>query len=340
MKICKTVFLLISAIFFFSNCNDDENITILPEITACTEDAGIPVINFDTSIVYPCPLGFNIVQKNRYQYAEPVFNPNNENEIIYIRREYEESSILKREIWKYNFCTENATFITDLVSHDLDWSRKDWVIFTAEDRQLYKIKSNGDSLTRLTLNGDFNNQAKWNDAGTKYLYERLTSPLSGLRVCDEFGNVQDTLDGLTVAHSWTWDNEDNRIFYSEIPEDVIYGEYYSETDELEPINTLSLAGSADRIITKLVYRKSDNRLYFASSLNLAYHDLATDEVVHLTQGADNRAYGPFDIPKEGNTIIVSRIDLEKTDVCTVEIEVNLYLIDVTGEREREVVLPE
>lgn len=331
-----TVLFLVFIALLFS-CKKDESSLSL-EIPSCTDEEGILVENTNIDITNNCIVMVTNIPLNRYGYRNPIFNPNNENEIIYQRIDYENPALPKKATWKYNFCTNETNHLTDKAFYGLDWSSKDWVIFTSYDQQLYKIKSNGDSLTQLTDNAFFNSHAKWNNQGTAYLYRQSTSPLMGLLISDEFGNIQDTLEELKSIHSWAWDND--RIFFSDRDAEltyISYGEYNLETNEMQTI--ASNPPDEATLIENLVYREFENKLYWKTR-NLFYHDLSTGQVTYLTQGADNRIYGLYDISRTGEQIIASRTNIFPVNECTIETEEKFYLIDIVDKKEREIFIPE
>lgn len=61
-----------------------------------------------------------------------------------------------------------------ILAEDPDWSPKgDWMVFFSSG-QIYKIKTNGDSLTRLTFSGE-NFFPNWSTDGSKIVYDRIDS---------------------------------------------------------------------------------------------------------------------------------------------------------------------
>ncbi len=103
-----------------------------------------------------------------YVYNFPSYNPNNDNEFAYYRAKGEDQGLDSRELWKFNGCTGEATFLTDQYYYRTDWGSNDWILFTGTGHQIYKIKSSGDSLTQLTNQGGFNIAGKWNLSATRY----------------------------------------------------------------------------------------------------------------------------------------------------------------------------
>ena len=129
----KKIFLLtiVSVLTFFS-CKDKEVIICETEpIPNCLEEKGESIVNFDTTFFFPCLIEVDFFSINRYDYGVPRFNPNNGNEIIYLRLD-NESLPPKRELWKYDFCTEEIYFVANELIYESGWSSKDWIIFTGE----------------------------------------------------------------------------------------------------------------------------------------------------------------------------------------------------------------
>lgn len=331
-------FILLMLVFIVSSCHDDD--IIISENISCTENTGELVQNYDSTIVITCPIMFDYIHLNQFDYTQPVFNPTNPDEIIYIRVDNVGGN---KEVWKYNFCTDETKFITDKASYGIDWSSKDWVIFSGFDKQLYKVKSNGDSLIQLTNNNNlFHNDAKWNEEGDFYLFEVfLTSDPIRLLISDENGNITDTLPPCVGTVSWNWDNE--KIFFSNTAEDAsntYYGEYNQNTREIQQLGSLPINGNSFNAITNVKYSSSSNSLYWNNSYHIAKHSLNNSDVEYLTTGFDNRLYINIDVSPTENVIITSRSNLRQIDECTIEGETALYLIDVTGEKERRISIPE
>lgn len=102
-----------------------------------------------------------------YSYRFVVFNPNNPYEIAYTKWIANEHS-LKKELWKFSFCTGEATKLSGNFYYNLDWGSNGWLLYTGENHQIFKIKGNGDSLTVLSTQSGYNRAGKWNPSGTAY----------------------------------------------------------------------------------------------------------------------------------------------------------------------------
>ena len=205
---------LFLAIIVFSSvivsCQDDDSLPEIQTSTSCMVAAGVPVVNYDTVITMGplCIHGFEYESVADYEYSHPVFNPKNENEMIYFRNNYGAPGIGKQELIKYNFCTEEVVVLTDYALHSIDWNNDDWITYTGYDQNIYKMTANGDSSSQLTYNGRFNQKTQWNDAATHYLYRQ--EDIRGFLLADATGNILDTIE--LFASKITWKH--NRIFYT------------------------------------------------------------------------------------------------------------------------------
>lgn len=121
-------------------------------------------------------------------YLKPCANPSNPYEFCYFNVDYSKSLSLKKDLYKYNFCSgRSSLIIANIYSYEVDWSIKDWILFTGESRDLWKIKSNGDSLTRLTNEGgSLQYDPKWNTDGSLFKW-------SANKIADVNGKVQYSL---------------------------------------------------------------------------------------------------------------------------------------------------
>ena len=338
--------LFISISLLLVSCQEDDIVPaqVLP---ACTVDAGDLVQNNDTTIEHTCVISINYEPLNRYDYDHPVFNPLNEDEIAFITTDHTANSVISgQEMKRYDFCSNVVTLITDDVPLHVDWSTKDRIIFKGSTTPFSTIKPNGDSLHYIGIEPAITFRPTWNDAGTAFMYGNNDDNL--LLVADVDANILDTIGPMFASEShlraWTWD--DDRIFlaYSSLggsPFTTWYGEYIRATGEFELIHTIpNPNGNSLEQIVEIDYSPSDNRLYWRTDYLIAYHDLTTDEVVHVVEGADNRRFRHFDIVEGGNSIVFSRRNLTKIGDCRIEYDQLLYLVDKDGTNERVLTIPE
>lgn len=152
-------------------------------------------------------------------YENPHFNPNNSNEIIF---RFANGGVL--DLIKYNLQTkEKEVLYQGFFSRYIRWGRNDWILMNIQDDlgfNIYKIRSNGQDLTRLTTSGNCLDPM-WNIDGDKFIYRLgYTSPAEWI-LADENGSVVDTLfAGSKGGSSWQHDslmasvNTDGLVVYN------------------------------------------------------------------------------------------------------------------------------
>lgn len=123
--------------------------------------------------------GFKMVYPDNYVYSSPFCNPLNKNEFVYLQFDLNR---IDNGVFIYNINSKqkNLVFEIDvdtkkmLPQADIRWSRKGWLIFANFDQNIYKIKPNGDSLTKLTFEGG-NFKPEWNYQGNLFCIEHFSS---------------------------------------------------------------------------------------------------------------------------------------------------------------------
>ena len=314
-----------------SGCHKKGHFSFIAKKVDCNFNFTEPAINEDTFFTMGCPVMFRTIFLNKYNYSDPVFNPNNKDEIAYIREDMEIGTGWNNELWVFNFCTGETRYLTDKIGYDPCWSVKNWIIFTGKNYQIWKIKSNGDSLTQLTNQSGFNNHPKWNDEGDKFIF-RADGNKSLFLIADESGINIDTLP--VFAGRWNWHK--NYILYARSWQGKeVYGIYNLDSKEF------SFVGDApnNRMVGDLNFIESKNSILYNEKV-VGYTNIDTKEEVILLKDAANRSYGRMDLSDDDQTIILTRTYMNKLSECEMETETSLYLIDIDGKNERRINIPE
>src|ERR1043165_1728142 len=167
--IFKRKMLLFSSVFLFatSSCTKDK-------IGSCQDFADLPQ-NYN----------YGVASDRRYFYSVPHFNPNNPNEFVCIKGDTV-NHIGVFLIFNLQTSVSRSVYSSDKIWSSPRWSKKDWIVF-GQQGSLYKIKADGDSLTRLTFTGS-NHYPLWNFDGTRIAYH-TNEAVSALEIIDESGNL-------------------------------------------------------------------------------------------------------------------------------------------------------
>lgn len=140
---------------------------------------------------------YESIPGTKYGYSDAKFNPENPYEISFITTRNG-----KVGIYKYNFCTNKLNLIIDKDKYyyDYNWCVNDWILFTSYDQNLWKVKSNGDSLICLNHTGS---KANLSPDGKLVSYKVS----SKLVLSDINGNNVDNTNLYVEYYSWLNDSE-------------------------------------------------------------------------------------------------------------------------------------
>jgi hypothetical protein len=204
----KVLYILAIAFIFTCSCNNNEMPTpaIAEDITYYNKYLDtISDFTYRSLPLGGCTGSGTFVQVG-IAIVAPCVNPNNQYEIAFI----EITANNEYSIQKFSFLTGKKTLLHKGGHSFLDWSMKGWLIFQEDDLQLWKIKDNGDSLTQLTNNGQYNNFSKWSPNGETFVYDLLST---GIKVCNANGTIVNTPNLPAGGQYIDWLN-DSMIIYS------------------------------------------------------------------------------------------------------------------------------
>ena len=146
----------------FSSCKKEKPVLEEPP-PVVLDSTDCPPLKVDTGYMLGDPSLYNDYSAP-FQY-NAIVNPNNENEIVFL-----EDFFPNKRLYYYNLAThEKRMLLDESVLNSISWSKKDWILFQrSADFNLYKMKSNGDSLTQLSFGHEWF-EAEWNNEGDKYI---------------------------------------------------------------------------------------------------------------------------------------------------------------------------
>lgn len=246
-------------------------------------------------------------------YTVPVFNPTNENQIAY-KTKYCENE--RNGLRIHDFCTGENRLIVEGEVGIIDWSTKDWLVFqsgTWGGKLLYKIKSNGDSLTQLNNSAGYMGSLNWSPDGSKFL-----------NVGDYAGNriIIRTSDGELVQDLNISDC--NGVDYQWLHDDIYYlcsnsytlmlGKYNLSTQEhFELIRYEVSDGIYPNIYNQLEVAPDGEELYVSGLPGVIACDVQTGQYKEIirTQGMSNY-HGGVALSPDGDYLVHVRTTYEKT----------------------------
>ncbi len=335
----KNVFFL-TVIIIFSNCQHKPIIDSTLG-ASCKYEKSVPAINVDESFQIPWCVGGPLpTYIDRYQYLSPSISVNLDDIIAYTKIDFENIGLERWQLWTYDFCSNEHHFLTMNAVGHIDWNKNDWIVFTGFDNQIWKIRSSGTELTRLTNNG-VNLYGTWNPDGTKIIYRNQVGSNVIQLIMDEQGNNLDTINEIQVALDFSWEVESKIYFIGNgIAQPVSNpGLWYLDLNTRQ-LHNIEYLETRDYNTSFLKIVPSKNKLFWSSYLKFGYTSSTSGIRNTLLEGYDNRHYGDFDISRDGKIGVINRIDRTNIDSCSIDNKNSLYLIDMETEEERKIILPE
>lgn len=144
-----------------------------------------------------------IVERDSVMYYAPCFNPADGNEFVYI--EWRSKEMINK-LYAFNIQTGEKVFLADNVLYNPQWNSKDWIIFNRYDSEIWKVKSNGDSLSELFSNGT-NYEIVISPDGRKFAFKNQIESEIKILISDINGVLLDSLLNTSFNDaSWSRDN--------------------------------------------------------------------------------------------------------------------------------------
>jgi len=279
-----------------------------------------------------------------FDYSYPCFNPNNAEQLAYYR--YDNTKLdLGYELWVVDFCTGEQRKLADNAFYGLDWSVKDWLVYTATDQNIWKIKSDGDSLTQLTTSGSFNQFPKWNPTGEKFAYHTEVDTGFHFLITNEDGISLDTINPLSRAGAWSWIDE-NRICYLigdlNNPSNSSKLNYIDiKSKEIIYLHNLDNQQTNDSLVQSTAKLTGENAIVWSARGIIGKTNLDNGTFQILKETLKQEVYETqITVRPGGNELVFDKRVVHDVDHCHVDSEYDFYIINKDGSNQRKISLPQ
>jgi hypothetical protein len=342
----KKGMLLLVAIFSLSACCDDELLQINDCVTTI-DDYTMPALEvIDSSIAacIDCPIDCQEIFSTAipYDYFYPCFNPTNPDQIAYYQ--YDNSTQqLADELWVADFCKNEKRLIANNALYGLNWGVNDYLVYTGNDQNIWKIKPNGDSLTQLTFSGDYNRYPKWSPDGSKMLYNKSIGARNYYLLMDADGIVLDTLDALAGAAAFSWMDE-HRICYlvadTSLPFTTSLNYYNLNTEEVTFLHHLTNTHNNDLLIINTAFSQEDNVIFWCALGTIGKTDLVSGNYEIIRERLYQEHFKFLSFNPDRDEILFNKASRKYHDYCQFDTDYGFFLINTDGSNQRRVTLPE
>lgn len=332
MKI-NYIFIFTCLFLVFASCRKDPKVVIeKPNILTPTDT--------NNSLCEPLPAdtgyGFTTYITEPIITEYPTFNPYNSDEIIYVSQSVSPYSY---KLIKYNLNTQQTEVIlnkTGIVISQLNWSHKNWIIFSeriGDFFSVYKVKSNGDSLTQIIFpndNGQRYLAPQWNYVGDKFICYKY--PASYSIIIDEQINVVDSFQ-FVWSNTCNWDHPLEYMLFNK----TTYIDLYNyNNDTFKPSLIVESCYNDGDIFWlndfEFIYNKAECGIY-KSDTSMSYYTRLKDNCT--IEGA----YFDGALNQNKTKIVWSKIKLKKVANFTVKKEYSIVTTDIDLNNEITLDLP-
>lgn len=265
----------------------------------------------------------------RYYDAAICLNPNDPNEIVHFRYNFQQRS---DTIFRYDLQTsQRRVLVHSLNATFIEWGSSDWILVDVPG--IWKVRASGEGLSHVDLPG-IPSRPRWNPAGDRFaVFLNLGSAASGYYVVDLEGNRLDTLTTIKV-HDW-------------YAEDSILGVAFAPGTTEEGIYLYSLSSGEREFLLPVPLEVDDgwngafqlrmfsdhDRIAVLTGNGLWVVSAKRRTVKRLAWSCDNRRMMSMRVHPNGRYLYVEENGFELVDSVTVRNVYTVLRMDAeTGER--------
>lgn len=254
-------------------------------------------------------------------YKFPNFNPNNPNELLY--EVHESAGVYK--LFKYNLTTTQKQLVyTGENLFQPKWGKNDWILLNP-DANIWKIKSNGDSLTQITFtNGDF--APEWNLTSDSICFYRSIGVFQKTIIADINGNALDTLDQFTSQCSW---QNPNMIV-------TATGGSLFVIDVMSRQKTILLT-QQEPSLNSACWLNDNNKIIYSAENGIFCYEMSANKSSNLISHCNTKYYQFPTYSAAINKLIWQRVDLTPNST-TLKVQSRLFMMNPDGTGETEIMI--
>lgn len=310
----------------------------------CLEQASFPSESVDDTTYNCCPDCWGIDPEelyfagHPYDYAYPCFNPSNSDQIAYYR--YDTKTVEAGwEIWVQDLCTGEKRMLVNDANYGIDWSVKDWIVYTATDQQIYKIKFNGDSLTKMTPSGDYNRYPKWDTKGERIAYECEESGDTRFIILNDRTGERDTIPELSRIDAWNWVG-DNHLSFMNGTWDASSGtkkylrKFDLTTRQSVLLHTLNIDNNNYYLILSTDYSVATNCIIWCAYRTIGRTNVNTGAFEVIKDAYRQESFYDAVVSKDEKYILFDLRSRKLVEPCRYDSDYGLYIMDLNGQNQR------
>lgn len=221
--------------------------------------------------------GYNyFTEKAKETVWRVVYDPVSSNTIYYLTNEGSNFHTL----WRYNRITKAKMKLDENILNNINIHKNGWLVYDKTDKNIYKIKSNGDSLRKLTSNGTYL-YPSWSDDGSSIFYWDDNDSKGIVYKINTNGLIIDTLKQI---YSNIYSIK-NYVYYLKLSNNIFYlVQRDLNTNKEINIVTRSVGNSYGESFDNFFANEDNTILYWWGDHGLSKTDLSTLQTTRIVNG--------------------------------------------------------
>ena len=273
-----------------------------------------------------------VIYYSNNQYKYPYYNPNNNNEIIYYYSDYENNT---NQLVKYDILQKTKTILIDniIIISQPKWGINDWILLNNIELEIWKIKSNGDSLINVAAGGS-NLFPEWNANNTSIIYTNSETGGIPYNLISKniLTNINDTIFNDIATHlSISNTNVLAATFY-------MCNISLSElSDYLSWHKVSEYACVGNNTITCFNWHPNSLHLFCSKRRDGIFKiDTKNNIEIKIKNACDSKFYKTLSVSPDGDKLITERIDGYISNDNKLFNDSKIYIMDINGCNEQEI----
>ncbi|MCF8373388.1 MAG: hypothetical protein K9H64_17350 [Bacteroidales bacterium] len=272
-----------------------------------------------------------------FYYNFCCISPMNERLIAYCRETVENN---RQDLVVRNLDTDFQYTIDighSIIVSEIDWSTKDYLVFINLDCQIVTVKSNGEDLNTLPIEGIFYS-AHWNNAGNKIiavLFYSTEYPGNRVVIMDKDGTNMEIFKFEESMYDGRFASDDSGFIFKDSPNGwgLTHYDLKTNTIDFNPLYGESLGSFSYAVNPKgssVVICENYGYMYLM--------DLITNEYTLLRESCRTKTYFSPSFSSDGKSLLVRRRHTQALNSTTLAGESHLYMIDLETDYEERLKL--
>lgn len=270
------------------------------------------------------------------QYPEaspfaPCYDPENGESFAYRLRSHASG---QSDLYLYHPATGNR-LLAENVRGNPEWSATDWVAFDGADFRIWKIKANGDSLTRIDQ-GYWDTSPLWSPDGQQLLFKRNDAQRDRVIIGNSDGVAQDTIDRESFdPMAWGQDGRVYGVWGTAIvpgvgATQINLGAYDPSNEQMELIHVIG--GSNDPIASSITLGVDTDQdlIIWTSKVGIFQTEIATGTTRQIQEACDTRKYFQISIPIGKQQFATTEILNTLIEENTLQYEAEIITLNFEG----------